>query len=194
MSYAHTQIAHIAAISKNQCIGIDNEMPWHISDDLKHFKALTTSETDAYADSGMKGIVIMGRKTYESIGKKPLPNRVNFILTTKMDYEEENNLKGREDIYVMHNLDDALTYAANIAHGMKFDTIWIIGGERVFKRSMMFTDRLELTIVDAEIENGDAFYPEIPSNFEKTTESDSFIDDASGLSYKYVTYVKNNNL
>jgi len=190
MSYAHTQVAQIAAISNNRCIGKDNNLPWHIPNDLKHFKALTTAETDAYVDSGLKGIVIMGRKTFESMGSKPLPKRVNFIITTQMDYAKQKDLEGLEDVHVVHNLDDALTHAANVAHGLKFETIWVIGGERVFKNALMFTDRIELTIVDTDIEDGDAFYPEIPEDFELTEESESFTDEDSGLSYKFVTYLQ----
>jgi len=190
MSYAHTQVAQIAAISNNRCIGKDNNLPWHIPNDLKHFKALTTAETDAYVDSGLKGIVIMGRKTFESMRSKPLPKRVNFIITTQMDYAKQKGLEGLEDVHVVHNLDDALTHAANVAHGLKFETIWVIGGERVFKNALMFTDRIELTIVDTDIEDGDAFYPEIPEDFELTEESELFTDEDSGLSYKFVTYLQ----
>ena len=95
MSYAHTQVAQIAAISSNRCIGKGNDLPWHIPNDLKHFKAMTTAETDTYVDSGLKGIVIMGRKTFESMGSKPLPKRVNFIITTQLDYAQK---KGLEDL------------------------------------------------------------------------------------------------
>ncbi|WP_201545242.1 dihydrofolate reductase [Psychrobacter sp. H7-1] len=189
MSYAHTQIAQIVAISRNRCIGKGNDLPWHIPNDLKHFKAMTTAETDAYVDTGLKGIVIMGRKTFESMGSKPLPKRVNFIVTTQMDYAQQKGLEGLKDVHVVHNLDDALTHAANVAHGLKFETIWVIGGERVFKRAMMFTDRIELTVVDTDIEDGDAFYPQIPEDFELTQESESFTDEKSGLSYKFMTYM-----
>jgi len=189
MSYAHTQVAQIVAISRNRCIGKGNDLPWHIPNDLKHFKAMTTAETDAYVDTGLKGIVIMGRKTFESMGSKPLPKRVNFIVTTQMDYAQQKGLEGLKDVHVVHNLDDALTHAANVAHGLKFETIWFIGGERVFKRAMMFTDRIELTVVDTDIEDGDAFYPEIPEDFELTQESESFTDEKSGLSYKFMTYM-----
>lgn len=190
MSYAHTQVAQIAAISNNRCIGKNNRLPWHISKDLKHFKEMTTAETDAYADSGVKGIVIMGRKTFESMGGKPLPKRVNFIITTQLDYAKENGLTENDNFIIVHNMDDALTQAANVAHGLKFTTIWIIGGEKIFKNTMMYTDRIELTVVDTEIENGDAFYPEIPEGFELASESDSHTDDDNGLTYKFVTYMK----
>ena len=188
MSYAHTKVAQIAAISNNHCIGKDNELPWHISADLQHFKRLTTSDNAAYSDDGMQGIVIMGRKTFESMGSKPLPKRVNFIITTQLDYATQQGLEDKKNIHVLHNLDDALTQAANLAHGMKLDTIWVIGGEKVFSSAMLFTDRLELTLVDIDIADGDAFYPEIPAEFSKTQESEQYTDDKSGLSYRFVTY------
>lgn len=187
MSYAKTEVAQIVAISNNRCIGKDGKMPWHLSEDLQRFKRLTTNDTDAYADSGIKGIVIMGRKTFESIGK-PLPNRVNFIVTTQMDYAEKQGLTDVENVHVVHNLDDALTHGANIAHGLKFDTLWVIGGEQVCKTAMMFTDRIELTEVDTEIADGDAFFPKLPADFTEVEASDWQTDADSGLQYRFVTY------
>ncbi len=188
MSYAHTEVAQIAAISRNRCIGKDNEMPWHLSEDLQRFKALTTENKD----SDIQGIVIMGRKTFESMGAKPLPKRFNFIITSQIDYAQKHDLKERKDVYVVHNLDDALTQAASLAHGAHLETIWIIGGERLFNEAMMYTDRIELTHVDTDIKDGDAFYPELPQDFEIAAESESKHDDNSDLSFKFVTYHKIN--
>ncbi|CAM3613069.1 MAG: dihydrofolate reductase [Psychrobacter glaciei] len=184
MSYAHTEVAQIAAISSNRCIGKDNALPWHISADLQHFKKMTTKDSDG----AIKGIVIMGRKTFESMGSKPLPNRVSFIISTQMDYAEQKGLVGKTNAYVTHNLDDALTQAASLAHGAHLDTIWVIGGERVFKEAMMYTDRIELTHVDTEIADGEAFYPELPSEFEAAEESEQMHDEKSALDFKFVTY------
>nr|WP_317200057.1 dihydrofolate reductase [uncultured Psychrobacter sp.] len=185
MSYAHTEVAQIAAISSNRCIGKDNALPWHISADLKHFKQMTTKQSDA---DDIQGIVIMGRKTFESMGNKPLPKRANFIISTQMDYAEQKGLKNNENTYVMHNLDDALTQAASLAHGAHLETIWIIGGEKVFKDAMMYTDRIELTHVDTDIKDGDAFYPELPDDFAVAQESEQMHDDKSKLDYRFVTY------
>ncbi|HAM60480.1 MULTISPECIES: dihydrofolate reductase [unclassified Psychrobacter] len=187
MSYAHTEVAQIAAISSNRCIGKDNELPWHISADLQHFKAMTTKQNDGDADS-IQGIVIMGRKTYESMGSKPLPKRVSFIISTQLDYAEQKNLTDRDDAYVVHNLDDALTQAASLAHGAHLDTIWVIGGEKVFKDAIMYTDRIELTHVDTEISDGDAFFPELPSDFIAAETSDTQHDEKSGLDFQFVSY------
>ncbi|MGP5514841.1 dihydrofolate reductase [Psychrobacter alimentarius] len=184
MSYAHTEVAQIAAISSNRCIGKNNELPWHISADLQHFKQMTTRQND----SGIQGIVIMGRKTFESMGSKPLPKRVSFIISTQMDYAEQKGLVGKDNAHVVHNLDDALTQAASLAHGAHLETIWVIGGERVFNDALMYTDRIELTHVNTDIADGDAFYPELPERFKAVKESEQMHDDKSALSFKFVTY------
>lgn len=188
MSYAHTEVAQIAAISSNRCIGKDNELPWHISADLQHFKKMTTKQNDGTSDSAIQGIVIMGRKTFESMGSKPLPKRVSFIISSQLDYAEQKGLVGKDNAYVVHNLDDALTQAASLAHGAHLDTIWVIGGERVFSDALMYTDRIELTHVDIEIAGGDAFYPELPSAFAVSTESEQMHDEKSALDFRSVTY------
>ena len=184
MSYANTEVAQIAAISRNRCIGKDNELPWHISADLQHFKNMTTKQNDGV----IQGIVIMGRKTFESMGSRPLPKRVSFIITSQSDYAEQKGLLGSEKAYVMHNLNDALTQAASLAHSTNLDTIWVIGGERVFSDALMYTDRVELTHVDTDITDGEAFYPELPSEFAVATESEQMHDDKSGLDFRFVTY------
>ena len=184
MSYANTEVAQIAAISRNRCIGKDNELPWHISADLQHFKNMTTKQNDG----AIQGIVIMGRKTFESMGSRPLPKRVSFIITSQSDYAEQKGLLGSEKAYVMHNLNDALTQAASLAHSTNLDTIWVIGGERVFSDALMYTDRVELTHVDTDITDGEAFYPELPSEFAVATESEQMHDDKSGLDFRFVTY------
>ncbi|WP_201607884.1 dihydrofolate reductase [Psychrobacter okhotskensis] len=184
MSYAHTEVAQVAAISSNRCIGKDNVLPWHISADLQHFKKMTTKDNDG----AIQGIVIMGRKTFESMGSKPLPKRVSFIISTQMDYADQQGLVGKNNAYVVHNLDDALTQAASLAHGAHLDTIWVIGGERVFKEAMMYTDRIELTHVDTEIADGEAFYPKIPNDFTVAEESEQMHDEKSDLDFRFVTY------
>lgn len=200
MSYAHTEVAQIAAISSNRCIGKDNELPWHISADLQHFKAMTTRQENGDSSNSnqnnsqnrinerVQGIVIMGRKTFESMGSKILPKRFNFIITTQLDYAEKKGLVDNENAYVVHNLDDALTQAASLAHGAHLQTMWIIGGEKVFKDAMMFTDRIELTHVDTEISDGDAFFPELASDFVAAKKSETKHDEKSGLDFQFVSY------
>ena len=186
MSYAGTQVAQIAAISRNRCIGKDNALPWHISADLQHFKQLTTSDIEN--NNGLRGIVIMGRKTFESMNSKPLPHRVCFIITRDMDYAKTHVLDKYDNVHVRHNLDDAITSAASLAHGMHLDTIWVIGGERVFRDALRYTDRVELTLVDTEVEDGDAFYPELPKDFVAAEQGETQHDDKSDLDYQFVRY------
>ncbi len=196
MSYANTEVAQIAAISSNRCIGKNNELPWHISADLQHFKKMTTKQNDSDSQANaqkriserIKGIVIMGRKTFESMGSKPLPKRANFIITSQLDYAANKGLENKENTYVVHNLDDALTQAASLAHGAHLETIWVIGGEQVFKEAMLYTDRIELTHVDTDIKDGDAFYPELSSEFETVQKSEQMHDEKSGLDFTFVTY------
>lgn len=186
MSYANTEVAQIVAISSNRCIGKDNELPWHISADLQHFKKMTTKPNDG----AIQGIVVMGRKTFESMGSKPLPKRVSFIITTQLDYAEQKGLEDRDDAYVVHSLDEALTQAASLAQSANLDTIWVIGGERVFSDAFTYTDRIELTHVDTDIVDGDAFYPELPSEFEIIAESEQMHDEKSELNFRFATYMK----
>ena len=184
MSYAHTEVAQIAAISSNRCIGKGNDLPWHISADLQHFKAMTTEATD----SDIKGIVILGRKTFESMGSKPLPKRISFIITSQLDYAEQKGLVDNDNAYVVHNLDDALTQAASLAKTLQLDTIWVIGGEKVFSEALIYTDRVELTHVDTQIDCGDAFYPELPNEFAVVAKSEQMHDEKSGLDFQFVSY------
>ena len=121
----------IAACAKNRAIGKDNKLLWHLPSDLKRFKRLTTGKT-----------VVMGRKTYESIGK-PLPNRKNIILTNNKDLV----IEGCEVINSISELN-------------LMEDIVIIGGEQIYNLFIDYADVIELTLIDKEFE-GDAFFPEI---------------------------------
>ena len=126
-------ISIIVAMSKNRVIGKDNNMPWHLSEDLKNFKKITTGKT-----------IIMGRKTYESIGK-PLPNRKNIVLSSKL--EDEN-------IVVVKNIDEALSLSK------KDSEVFIIGGEDIYNQTVHMATKLYLTTIDNNID-GDKYFPEI---------------------------------
>ena len=201
MSYANIQVAQIVAISHDRCIGKANQLPWHLPADLKHFKAITTESKDnrhgnqdAIKDSisikdSIKGIVIMGRKTYESIGK-PLPKRMNFIITSQMDYASKHGLSEREDVCVGHHLDDAWAQAASLAHVIKLSTIWVLGGEKIVGQAMTVTDRIEITEVDMTVDAGDAFYPKLPDGFVAVAHSQWQTDTDSNLAYRFVRYEK----
>ena len=131
---------HVVAASKNRVIGKGNKLPWHFSADLKHFKALTSGST-----------VIMGRKTFESIGK-PLPNRENFVIsrTQTGDLPQLKFFKSIEAAF-----DSVSTPNA-----------FIIGGAKIYEQTLDKMDGIYLTHIDAEYE-GDAFFPELPSIFKE---------------------------
>lgn len=129
-------ISMIVAMSKNRVIGKDNVMPWHLSDDLKNFKKITMGKT-----------IIMGRRTYDSIGKA-LPGRKNVILS--------RNLKDK-DILVFDNLENALVDVGNE------EEIFIIGGQDIYSQTINKANKLYLTTINDEIE-GDKFFPDFDNS------------------------------
>lgn len=128
-------IAIVVAAAKNGAIGKDNRLLWHLPDDLKFFKRVTTGHP-----------VLMGRNTYEAIGK-PLPNRRNIIITRRNDFSAE----GCE---IAHSIEDAL----QLVDGD--EEIMIVGGADIYQQILPETDRVYLTIVDAEPE-ADRYFPEL---------------------------------
>ncbi len=155
------RISAIAAIGKNRELGKAGELIWRIPDDLKRVKELTTGNA-----------IIMGRKTYESIGR-PLPNRLNIILTRNPEYKAEGCI-------VVPTLDAALA-AARDAH---ISEIFIFGGAEIYKEAMPLTTRLYLTLIDAEDADADAFFPDY-SQFTNVIEKEK--RDHDGLAYEWLT-------
>ena len=157
----------IVAIGKDGAIGQNGDLIWKIPDDLKRFKALTTGHP-----------VIMGRKTWESLPKKPLPNRKNIILTRQKDFE----VSGAE---TAHSIDEALDLTAN-------QDCFIIGGAEIYKAFMPIVSELFLTVVDATCPDADAFLNlNLSEDWEKTEES-PLMSTPAGLNYKYITYKRLN--
>ena len=170
MSYKNFEIVHVVAMDQQHCIGKANDLPWHISADLKHFKAITQS-----------GVVVMGRKTLESMGRA-LPNRVNWVITRDPNWSFEG-------VKVAYSIEDALERAiADAKASEKPESIFIIGGGEIFKQTMHIADRLELTHVQLDVQ-GDAHYPEIPNEFKKTA-SESHLDDKTAIAFEFATYRK----
>ncbi|MTI45391.1 dihydrofolate reductase [Roseibium hamelinense] len=132
----------IAAVARNGVIGADNDMPWKLSTDLKHFKALTLGKP-----------VIMGRKTFLSFGGKPLPGRPHIVISRDAGYAPD----GAE---AAPSLPAALDRAHQIARETGAGEIAIIGGGQIYAQAIDLADRLEITQVDAE-PNGDTHFPEI---------------------------------
>ena len=151
----HPAISMIVARSRNHVIGRDNQMPWKISADLQFFKKVTMGHP-----------VIMGRKTWESIGR-PLPGRRNIVISRNADLQ----LPGAE---VVNSLDAALN-ALN-----EFSRVFVIGGEQLFTQAFPQADRLYITEIDIDIEDGDTFF-EVPNEsewkeVERTPASEGDID------------------
>ena len=158
-------ISHLVAVSNNKVIGKDNDLPWKLKKDLLHFKNYTVGKT-----------ILMGRKTFESIGK-PLPNRNNFIVSTTL-----KNVAGAK---VFKSLDSAIE---NVSPG---EEVVIIGGGYLFRESINFFNKLVLTQVDCEID-GDIFYPEINLNQWTLEESEDFKkDEDNEFNFSVKTFTKN---
>jgi dihydrofolate reductase len=164
-SQNHPRISIIAAIGKNRVLGKNNKLLWHIPEDLRRFKNLTSGHP-----------VIMGRKTYESIFAmlgKPLPNRTNIVVT-HLDYPAP------EGVIVSHSLPEALSRAKDSKGS---EEIFIIGGGQIYEAALPFTDRLYLTLIDDEQE-GDTFFPPYEDQFTNKT----YIADCewNKLRYKWI--------
>ncbi|OLO03059.1 dihydrofolate reductase [Salinicola socius] len=138
-STRETPIAMIAAMSSNRVIGVDNRLPWYLPEDLKRFKSLTLGKP-----------LVMGRKTFESIGRA-LPGRLNIVITRDPHYQ-------REGIRICHSLDEALRLADHQALIDGADEIMVMGGGEIYAQALPVATRLHLTEVDVELE-GDAFFP-----------------------------------
>ncbi len=195
------QVAQIVAISKNRCIGKDNDLPWHLPKDLQHFKRQTTHNADGtlagVADGPFNGVMVMGRKTFESMRSRPLPKRVNIIITRQADYSEKmsaNNPKFAEwleqgKIIVTDSLDKAIEVGKQQASQLSLDTLWVIGGGEIFRQSLPITERIELTEVNVHVD-GDAFYPELPDKFKLFNSSSIQTDEQANLTYQFLSYRK----
>lgn len=170
MAYQDLEVVHVVAMDQQRCIGKDNDLPWHISADLKHFKEITQG-----------GVVVMGRKTLESMGRA-LPKRVNWVITRDPNWTFDG-------VKVAHSIEEALQGSVNdVSASEKPNSIFIIGGGEIFKQTLAIADRLELTHVDLDVQ-GNAHYPEVPDAFKKVA-SESHIDDKSAIAFEFATYQK----
>jgi len=150
----------IVATSKNKVIGSNNELIWKLSSDLKRFKELTTGHP-----------VVMGRKTYESIGR-PLPNRRNIIITRNSEYEVE----GCETV---SSLEEALLLTNN--------DCFIIGGGEIYKQSLEVADKIYLTLVHKDFE-GDTTFPELGKEWAIIDTKDFDADEKNEYNYSFIEY------
>ncbi|WP_034259498.1 dihydrofolate reductase [Altibacter lentus] len=158
-------ITLIAAAGENNELGKDNDLVWHLPDDFKRFKQLTTGHH-----------IIMGRKTFESF-PKPLPNRTHVVITRNQAYQKDGAV-------VVHSLDEALLKASGDAQP------FIIGGGEIYKMSMAIADRIELTRVHGSFD-ADAFFPEIPLNdWELIKEVHHEKDERHAYAFSYQTWMR----
>ena len=164
-------ISHVVAMSNNWVIGVNNDLPWSLKDYLAHFKKYTTGK-----------IIVMGRKTYESIGR-PLPNRVNFVISS--------TLKDIEGVSIFTSLEDAIEAAKiyNLDQDIA-NEIAIIGGGYLFRDSIDSFNKLILTRVDCSID-GDVYYPEIDfSNWELISSDEFLKNEDNQYDFAVETYKK----
>jgi dihydrofolate reductase len=157
-------ITIMAAIAENNALGKDNQLIWYLPADLKRFKKTTLNH-----------VVIMGRKTFESLGK-PLPNRTNIIITRDKKYKAEGCV-------VVNSLTEALKAAKNID-----ENPFILGGAEIYKQAMLFADKLDLTFVHHKFD-ADVFFPEIEKTIWKETSRSAYkADDKNKYDYSFITF------
>ncbi|ERM84551.1 hypothetical protein P872_24340 [Rhodonellum psychrophilum GCM71 = DSM 17998] len=162
------KISIIVAKSLNNVIGKDNQLIWRLSSDMKLFKGKTTGFP-----------IIMGRKTYESMGK-PLPNRISIVITRNKEYQLP------EGHFVVHSLEEAI----QLCISRKFDQVFIIGGAEIYQQALPLCDELLVTEINVELQ-GDAFFPEIDSEiWERISEVHFQKDEKNDYDFDFVTYKK----
>lgn len=164
------EIVHVVAMDEKNCIGVDNQLPWHLPADLQHFKQITQG-----------GVIVMGRKTFDSLGRL-LPNRSHWVLTRQTDWTHEG-------VHVEHTLDALIQGATAEAIARGQSAIYIIGGGELFTLTLPIADRLELTHVELDV-GGTAHYPAIPSEWFKTNTENEQVDEKTGVKFSFVTYRK----
>ena len=163
--------ALIVAMANNQTIGIDNSLPWHLPKDLQYFKKVTMAKP-----------IIMGRKTFESIGR-PLPGRVNIVISRQDSYEPKG-------VKVVDSLPAARELAESICLIDGVDEAMVIGGAQIYAQAIEEADRLYLTEVDAEI-NGDAWFPEFErSAWSEIGREDFLAEGPNPYNYSFIVLDK----
>ena len=154
----------IYARAANGVIGLNNTMPWHLPEDLAHFKQLTSGNP-----------VVMGRKTWDSLPARfrPLPGRTNIVVTRNADWSVEGVVRA-------NSLEEALQAGAQ--HG---DTVWVMGGAQIYAQALPLADMVEVTIIHQDYE-GDAYAPELGTEWVEASRQD--LVSAQGLAYSFVRY------
>lgn len=157
----------LVAFDENRVIGKNNALIWHLPADLKRFKALTTGH-----------VIIMGRKTFESIGR-PLPNRTTIVISRQQDLKIEG-------VILAHSVEEAILKAKSISR----DDIYIVGGAEIYQLSLPLADQILVTQLH-DIFEGDAFFPEIsPAIWEVAEQERGITDEQNAYQFSYITYAR----
>lgn len=167
-TFTSKDLAMIVAVAENGVIGNDNELIWKLSDDLKNFRRLTTGN-----------IIVMGRKTFDSIGK-PLPNRINIVISRNKDLK----IPGCE---VASSISEALKIAEELSLNEK--RIFIIGGENIYRQTIGEVSTIYYTKVYANPE-GDAFFPELSSEWKEKERSQFEANEKNEYNFDVIEFVK----
>ena len=165
-------ISHLVALSNNYVIGVNNDLPWKLKKDLQHFSAYTQNK-----------VIVMGRKTFESIGR-PLPNRKNIVISS--------TLSSTNEIQIVNSLEQAISEATywNKENNLVEEVV-LIGGGYIFKESINLVNKLVLTRVNCDID-GDVFYPRLDFTEWSMISSESFKkDEENEYDFLVETYIRN---
>jgi dihydrofolate reductase len=156
-------LSMIFAMDQNRLIGKNNDLPWHLPADMAYFKKTTTGHS-----------VLMGRKTFESFGNKPLPDRKNIILTQNKSFTADN-------CEVIHSVEEAVEHIA-------YDEFFVIGGSEIYKLFLPQADRLYITHIQAEFE-GDAYFPQFnEEEWEVTSSIQGIVDEKNRYPHVFKVY------
>ncbi|MFW1678100.1 dihydrofolate reductase [Pontibacter sp. JAM-7] len=165
------KLAIIVAQAKNRVIGVNNTLPWHLPEDLRYFKQVTMAKP-----------IIMGRKTYESIGR-PLPGRENIVISRQADYAPVG-------VRVVPSIEEACALAEDICLINGQDEVMVIGGAQIYGQALPQADRLYITQVDADIE-GDAWFPEVDYSLWQEVAREDFAPSGDNpYAYSFLVYEK----
>lgn len=152
-------ISAIVALSENRAIGKNNQLPWHLPADLKHFKQITMGKA-----------ILMGRKTYQSIGRA-LPGRINIILTSDKNFQAENCV-------IIHSIEQALQITQ--------DELCVIGGAEIYQQMLPYIQRIYMTVVH-HVVDGDTYFPELnPAEWKEIEKTDHEADEKNNYAYRFL--------
>ena len=166
------KISLIAALGRNNEIGKENMLLWNMPADMKHFRETTSGH-----------VVIMGRKTYESIGQ-PLPNRRNIVITRNTEFTAPG-------IEIAHSLAEAIDIVQTDGAGWDGE-VFVIGGAQLYAEAIDMADTLYITRIDSEVPEADAFFPEFgPAEWKEIARETHESDETNPHAYTFITYEKN---